>query len=334
MALWQFTTIVALIGALLIHVMVLINRIGATNALLKRIEEALLKPQPITENLRAAMVRATLAASEDGIGAPARVPIEAPMPMVERRPTTESIPIAARLPTAERTTESDAREMVDLPDARAGDGRVSFLTVRDLKVIARSGRRSSDSTVGMSPLFREAMERKRTEARSLTESGQPHEEQTSDVEENIVTNAVAEEVGVASVVSHEVMEESGELHSLPVSIQEPATAAANEDAAPEAREAPLAAISETHSEAAPANFAFHHQSAAHAPIATFTANEDSTAEAIAADETSSAEAAVGATEEQPTIAQPMDKAHLERRKKRDAQFILNAQRRRRRMRGF
>jgi hypothetical protein len=276
MALWQFTTIAALIGTLLIYVMVLINRIGATNAVLKRIEEALLKPQPITENVRAGMVPATLAASEDGIGAPARVPIEAPMPMVERRPTAEAIPIAARLPTAERTTESDARETVDLPDVRAGARRVSFLTVRDLKVIARSGRRSSDSTVGMSPLFREAMERKRTEARSLTESGQPHEEQTSDVEENIVANSVAEEVGVAS--------------------------APNEDAAPEALEAPLASNSEARCEAAPATFASHDESAA--------------------------------AEEQPAIAQPMDKALLERRKKRDAQLILNAQRRRRRMRGL
>jgi hypothetical protein len=42
MALWQFIVIAVLIGALLVYAGVLANRIGCTNATLKRIEEALL----------------------------------------------------------------------------------------------------------------------------------------------------------------------------------------------------------------------------------------------------------------------------------------------------
>ena len=142
MALWQFTTIAALIGVLLIYVVVLTNRVGATNALLKRIEEALVTPQLATGNTRATTARST--EGMESVGA------------------------------AEPATESGAGGITDAPEVPR-DRRVSLLTVRDLKVIARSGRRSSDSTVGMSPLFREAMERKRAEARSLAESGQSHE---------------------------------------------------------------------------------------------------------------------------------------------------------------
>ena len=50
MVVWQFATIAALIGALLTYVMVLTNRLGTTNVLLKRIEEGLVRPQPVTEN--------------------------------------------------------------------------------------------------------------------------------------------------------------------------------------------------------------------------------------------------------------------------------------------
>ena len=341
MALWQFTTIAALIGVLLIYVMVLTNRLGATNALLKRIEEALVKPQSATGN-----TRATVAGSAEDM--------------------------TARRPASEPATQAGPLEITDAPEVPM-DRRVSFLTVRDLKVIARSGRRSSDGTVGMSPLFREAMERKRAEARPLAESGQSHEDQPSDVvidevsvaslvtEETVVASAVAGEVRVASVGSHEAMEasvgsretveESGEPRSqpasmqglagsLPLSVQELATAtyeirdflesanvAATEDVAPASPEVVAPTPDEPDT-----RFASNDEPASEAPAAAVAANDESGAEP---------DTPIATTEPQPVAAaqpaaaaQPIDEDLIERRRKRDAQLILSAQRRRRRTRGF
>jgi hypothetical protein len=373
MALWQFTTIAALIGVLLVYVMVLTNRIGATNALLKRIEEALVKPQPITENAganraRAGATRVRAVAAGGAFGAPAAVeeassrtatlrsmtasassPTAEPMPMAGRLPTAESIPAAARRPAAAPAMESEARgeieseasEMADASDVLARERRVSFLTVRDLKVISRSGRRSSDSTVGMSPLFREAMERKRADARSLAENGQTseeqtgeeathaeqtHAEQTSDVDLAIVANAMAEEIR--------------KLDSLPVSFQE-LPDAQSESSAPFAPVAPAApAADHTITDALPAT---NDEPAVDTRLvrATLGFNDEPVAEeaataVIAANEESPAEAEAptsAAADEQPA-AQPLDEDIRERRRKREAQLILNAQRRRRRTRSF
>jgi len=199
------------------------------------------------------------------------------------------------------------------------DRRVSFLTVRDLKVIARSGRRSSDSTVGMSPLFHESMERKRAEARSLAESGQSHEDEPRSLPANM-------------------QELPG---SLPLSVQELATAtyeirdflesanvAATEDVAPASAEE-LSAFNDepaVDSRLVMATFASNDEPAVEAPAAAVAANDKSPTEP---------EAPTAATEPQPVAAaQPVDEDLLERRRKRDAQLILSAQRRRRRTRGF
>lgn len=362
MALWQFTTLVTLIGALLIYLMVLTNRIGATNALLKRIEEALV-PQRSTENVRAMKSEAVTSASESQAekavvstaGAHDIVLAAAPVrtarvPTVQTAPVSTAVrplvpvspPIAAGRPTAEPATGSEGHELADVSDGPAGDRRVSFLTVRDLKVIASSSRPGSDSTLGMSPLFREAMERKRAEARSLAEGGQTHEAQISDVEEGIVASAVSDEIRVATVVSQdEAMEASRELHGLPVSVQELATA--THEIRDFLESAKVAASENAESflcrkpdgSAVPAR-------PEDAPIETSAASEDSTAEAIAANEYASVEAAIAATEERPTMAQviaqpnahPIAEDLLERRRKRNAELILSAQRRRRRTRGF
>ena len=423
MALWQFTTIAALIGVLLIYVMVLTNRIGATNALLKRIEDALVTPQSATGNTRASVagfaagMTAATAAERAVVSVAAERPGVAPAPLTRaavgsaRRgptagpaavsarvpsPTADSVPMTARRPISEPATEAGAPEITDAPDVPDRDRRVSFLTVRDLKVIARSGRRSSDGTVGMSPLFREAMERKRAEARSLAESGQSHEDQTSDVvteevnvagvvteeagvasavpEETVVASAVAGEVRVASVESHEAMEESDGVGSpqagvqeltdspqagvqelagsLPLSVQELATAtyeirdfleSANVAAPETIAQAGPEMVTPTAAERNP-DAANEYAEAAAKPMAaneyakaaavTMAANEHAAAEVPTPEAPTAVTEPQPAAAPQPVAAQAVDEDLLERRRKRDAQLILSAQRRRRRTRGF
>jgi hypothetical protein len=143
MVVWQFTTIAALIGAVLIYVMVLTNRLGTTNALLKRIEEGLVRPQPVTENLPDRAVEV--------------VPAPPPVPM--ERTAMEQTSVVAPVAAPARAAEMDVEE-APAAEVSERDRRVSYLTVRDLKVIAHSGRRSSDAPVGVSPLFNEVFGRK------------------------------------------------------------------------------------------------------------------------------------------------------------------------------
>jgi len=238
-------------------------------------------------------------------------------------------------------TESGAGEIIDAPEVPR-DRRVSLLTVRDLKVIARSGRRSSDSTVGMSPLFHESMERKRAEARSLAECGQSHEDQT---------DVVTEEVNVAGVVTEETVVASTVAGSLPLSVQELATAtyeirdflesanvAATEDVAPASAEE-LSAFNDepaVDSRLVMATFASNDEPAVEAPAAAVAANDESPTEPEAPTAATEPQpvAAAQPTAAPPVAAQPVDEDLLERRRKRDAQLILSAQRRRRRTRGF
>jgi len=252
----------------------------------------------------------------------------------------------------------------------------------------------------MSPLFREAMERKRAEARSLAESGQSHEDQTSDVvteevnvagvvteeagvasavpEETVVASAVAGEVRVASVESHEAMEESdgvgspqagvqelaGSLQvgvqdlagslpangqelagSLPLSVQELATAtyeirdflesanvaapetiaqAGPEMVTPTPAERNTGAANE-YAEAAAKPMAANEY--AKAAAVTMAANEHAAAEVPTPEAPTAVTEPQPAAAPQPVAAQPIDEDILERRRKRDAQLILSAQRR-------
>jgi len=109
MVVWQFATIAALIGALLTYVMVLTNRLGTTNVLLKRIEEGLVRPQPVTENAPVA-TRQVAAAAE-----PARARVLEAVRAVEVVPApVEVAPTAAefwslpRLPISELRTSLTA----------------------------------------------------------------------------------------------------------------------------------------------------------------------------------------------------------------------------------
>ena len=191
MVVWQFATIAALIGALLIYVMVLTNRLGATNVLLKRIEEGLARPQPVTENL---------AAGEAEI-----VPVRAPVLM--RRTAVEQRAAAAEV----------EEEEASAVEAHERERRVSYLTVRDLKVIARPGRRSSDTPVGVSPLFNEVFGRKHAQAEraeALAESpaeAAPHLEVVA-VDEpmraSVETPAVVEALAAATHEIRDFLEET------------------------------------------------------------------------------------------------------------------------------
>ena len=64
-------------------------------------------------------------------------------------------PVAA--PACAAEMEVEEAPAAEVPER---DRRVSYLTVRDLKVIARSGRKGSDAPMGVSPLFNEVFGRK------------------------------------------------------------------------------------------------------------------------------------------------------------------------------
>ena len=105
--------IAILVGILLVYARILAGRVGKTNATLRRIEEVL-----IAANAPGGRAGSSVASME--VAGP---PLGAPGP------------------------EMPVREMVPLPER---DHRVSFLTVRDLKVMSRSGRRRSDPALNES----------------------------------------------------------------------------------------------------------------------------------------------------------------------------------------
>jgi len=194
MVVWQFATIAALIGALLTYVMVLTNRLGTTNVLLKRIEEGLVRPQPVTKNAPVA-TRQVAAAAE---------PARARVPGAVRAVEVASVPASAEVaPAAELEEETPAAEVLER------DRRVSYLTVRDLKVISRSGRRSSDTPAGVSPLFNEVFGRKHAQTElaespaEIEESSEAHQQQAAPHLEVVAVD----EPMFASVESHEAVVE-------------------------------------------------------------------------------------------------------------------------------
>jgi len=194
MVVWQFATIAALIGALLTYVMVLTNRLGTTNVLLKRIEEGLVRPQPVTENAPVA-TRQVAAAAE-----PARARVPGAVRAVEVASMPAPVEVA---PAAELEEQTPAAEVLER------DRRVSYLTVRDLKVISRSGRRSSDTPAGVSPLFNEVFGRKHAQtelAESPAEIEESSEAQPQQAAPHLEVVAVDEPM-FASVASHEAVVE-------------------------------------------------------------------------------------------------------------------------------
>lgn len=347
MALWQFITIAALIGVLFIYLMVLTNRVGATNALLKRIEEALVSPQLATGNVRAMMARSA-------VGMPVTAAVPPPdaqrLPMAVQSPTAELIPMTARRPTSEPVTQAGAPEITGAPEVPDSDRRVSFLTVRDLKVIARSGRRSNDGTVGMSPLFREAMERKRADREDIAPASPEMGAPTPAERDTGAANEYAEAAAITTAADeHAVAESPAETIICATDSRADAVAlsvisAPNVESVPEAPTPDVltpAANDEARSKSPPATFATDDGAHNEAPPSTFASNDESALEAaaaaVAANDESPAEPEppTAATEPRPVAAaQPVDEDLLERRRKRAAQLILSAQRRRRRTRGF
>jgi len=130
MALWQFTVIAALIGALLVSVAVLVSRVGNTNSMLKRIEEALRAPDRIKE----------------------------PTPAVAATDRTAAAEATAATVSA-TTVESTAP--VEQPPAVSGkEGDTGYLTIRDLKVMEvnlRAASAGSQDSVPSVPESREAI---------------------------------------------------------------------------------------------------------------------------------------------------------------------------------
>jgi hypothetical protein len=306
MVVWQFATIAALIGALLIYVMVLTNRLGTTNLVLKRIEEALVRPQPVTENASIAARQVPLTAE------PARAQALEAVPAVEVASVPAPVEVA---PAAQVAAELEEEEVPQR------DRRVSYLTVRDLKVMSRSRRRSSDTPLGVSPLFNEVFGRKHEQTEpaespaEIVESSEAHEEQAVPHLEVVA----ADEPVVASVESHEaVVEELAmatyeirdflETTPLPdVAVVEQEPLAFEPMTAVPAAAEPVAEIYETSEPSAPTPAS---------PPDIVAANEDRAPAEVPA-------AAV-------TESEVVDAAALEEKRRRD--LLLHAQRRRRRLR--
>jgi hypothetical protein len=276
MVVWQFATIAALIGALLTYVMVLTNRLGTTNLLLRRIEEGLVRPQPVTEN-------APVAAR--------RVPAAVPAPV-------EMAPAAAELAEDEASASA----------AGDRDRRVSYLTVRDLKVISRSGRRNSDTAAHVSPLFSEVFGRKHAQAEpadasaEILESAEAHEEPVvASIESH---EAVVKELAVATDEIRDFLEATP-VPEVTVAEQEP-VAFEPMSAEPTSVE-PVAAMHETTELSPP--------------------TQANPADIVAANEDQAPAEAPGAAVAQSDAA---DAAAREEKRRRD--LLMHAQRRRRRLR--
>jgi hypothetical protein len=237
MPLWQFITIAALVGGLLIllgclviYARVLVNRIRSTNETLKRIEAALL---------------ATDRRSGHAPGTAAQVPesLEA-LDSYEVSQVLEGShsPKASHSPEAPQSLETpQSPEAPQSPEVAVKDERVSYLTIRDLKVIARAGRPNTERAVAMSSESDEAMYVSEAPSEAPERSASSEAPQSS-LEETVLvsgepqglpaTSALSEDSLAVSPEGHEAMYASGELEGLPV------TSALSES--------PLAASSESH----------------------------------------------------------------------------------------
>jgi hypothetical protein len=292
MVVWQFATIAALIGALLTYVMVLTNRLGTTNVLLKRIEEGLVRPQPVTENAPVE-TRHVAAAAE-----PATARVLGAVRAVE----VASVPAAVEVAPAAELEDETAAEVLER------DRRVSYLTVRDLKVISRSGRRSSDTPTQVSPLFNEVFGRRHEQAEPVEapaeslESSEAHEEpMVASVESH---EAVVEELAVATYEIRDFLESTPAPH---VTVAEPEPVAFEPMTAEPTAAEPVAAIYETVEPSPPSPAS---------PPDIVAANED--------------QAPAEASDAAATESDAVDAAALEEKRRRD--LLMQAQRRRRRLR--
>jgi hypothetical protein len=173
MALWQMTAlavlavIAVLIGILLAYARLLTNKIGKTNATLRRIEEALFTANSLKGHLAPAHAQASA-----GL-APGSVDV------------THGLGGGAHPETP--TEPSAPAPTIPVPDT---DRRISYLTVRDLKGISRSSRRGNDFAVGMNPFTGEPIVRRRLAGADPA------------VESAEATQAIAESGLVESVSSH------------------------------------------------------------------------------------------------------------------------------------
>src|SRR5690348_4946250 len=111
MVLWQFTAIAVLIGALLAYVGVLSNRIGNTNAILKRIEGWLLAADRRTEHSPVAAAAVSQAPE-----------------VAEPRQALESMQVAAEAVTA---TESITMAQLTELSVKGTAPPPGYLTIRD-----------------------------------------------------------------------------------------------------------------------------------------------------------------------------------------------------------
>jgi hypothetical protein len=195
MALWQviaiavLVVIAALIGTLLIYARVLTNRIGSTNATLKRIEEALLATDRVTEH-------APTTAAE-------------PMQSIEAAQAPQS-------PEASVSADVSVSHEVSVKEDGAG-----YLTLRDLKVIARAVDPDRQSAVAIDSESRDSLS---TSGDALRTSDQPLVAATS-----LPVNEVSGDSVSASAETPDALNMSGEVQNSPDSSAESADAIEKRD---------------------------------------------------------------------------------------------------------
>lgn len=270
MVLWQFAVITVLIGALLVYVTVVANRLTSANATLRRIEEALSKTEPVAEHVSATAADATVA------------------------------------------------ETIQSPEVLLTERRGGYMTVRDLKVIARAGRRRG----GNGDVAHQALDPSQAPDPSCELQASP------------AGMAVSGELsGAANSETHEAINTSGEPPGLPSSaavVQELAAATS------EIREF-LETSSYLATSDAPDSSAAKDVVAASSQLLETNLESQNVAQASAVNEVASPESrAAMSRNAEPQIApaaRDLDAEVIER-KKRDALLIMSAQRRRRRARGY
>jgi hypothetical protein len=294
MVLWQFAVITVLIGALVVYAIVLTNRLTFANATLRRIEEALAKAEPVTERVPATAAEATVA------------------------------------------------EAIQSPEVPLAERRGSYMTVRDLKVIARAGRRGGNKDVDEGLVGSDALNASREQdisrpppavsAESL--QGQQALDPNRELQTSPAGAAVSGELlGAGSSETHEAVNTSGEPQGLPNSaavVQELAAATS------EIREF-LGTSGSLETSGAPDSSAAKDVVAASSELLATNLESQSVAQNSAVNEAASPEshAAMNTSDgpQNAPAARDLDAEVMERRK-RDELLIMNAQRRRRRARGY
>lgn len=313
MDLSQITVIAALaiamlIGILVICALILANKVGKANATLRRIEEVLIAANASRGHaggFGASHVDG-LVASTEASSSPRAVEAGAEMPVPE---VLSDVPL--------REVSGDRVSATDVPVSER-DRRVSYLTVRDLKVMSRSGRRRSDPAVSQADagqgnaaqLAADHGEARQADAQQAG-AGQRESRQVGDDQESKGFERTG--LSSSSAVLQDLAMATSEVRALLNEATEPPGA--------------TAADAEASHEAEP-------QAVPESAEPVFHTVENPTVPYALEERTENLDRSTTSVDDQPaTLIDDID-AEVAERRKRNAELILAGQRRRRRARGY